>query len=62
MMERSADQIMNRLDALVDGWRRASPSERLWMVVEKIRLERELDELIRQAPPGERRAEATGRG
>jgi hypothetical protein len=60
MMERSADQIMNRLDALVDGWRRASPSERLWMVVEKIRLERELDELTHQAP-GERRAQAAGR-
>ncbi|MDB4896234.1 MAG: hypothetical protein JWN15_2496 [Firmicutes bacterium] len=61
MMERSADQIMNRLDALVDGWRRASPSERLWMVVEKIRLERELDELTQQAP-GERRAGVAGQG
>jgi|GEM_PF-1437913 len=45
----SERDIRNRLESLVDRWMKASPTERIALIQEKIRLEEMLDKLQSQA-------------
>jgi len=50
VMDEQERLLHRRLEAIVDAWIKASSSERSLLLMEKVRLEHELDDLRRRPP------------